>query len=58
MALREKKVQQFEILVATRELAGGPGHPLYRKFNEVLSISALFRVAEGFPFVSVNMGFI
>ncbi len=37
MALRKRKREQLELWVATTDLPRSPGHPFYRKLNELLA---------------------
>lgn len=37
MALGKRKIKQAELFVATAEMIKGPGHPFYKKLNEVLA---------------------
>ncbi len=37
MAIGKRKPQQDELFIPTAQLAAGPGHPFYRKLNQVLA---------------------
>ena len=47
MALGRRKEKQVELFVATAQLRQGPGHPFYRKLNEVLAGAGFDTFVEG-----------
>jgi len=47
MALGRRKEKQVELFVATAQLRQGPGHPFYRKLNEVLAAAGFDAFVEG-----------
>jgi len=47
MALGRRKEKQEELFVATAQLRQGPGHPFYRKLNEVLAGAGFDSFVEG-----------
>ena len=47
MALGRRKEKQVELFVATTQLRPGPGHPFYRKLNEVLASAGFDAFVEG-----------
>jgi transposase len=47
MALGRRKEKQVELFVATAQLRQGPGHPFYRKLNEVLASAGFDSFVEG-----------
>jgi transposase len=47
MALGKRKISQSELFIPAAQLVHGPGHPFYRKLNEVLAAAQFDEFVEG-----------